>query len=75
VVKGGRLGYSVGKTALNVGAHAGAATAIQEVGLHSTQQLRTAEESFLAVGGSMILGGVVSTAGARFVSGSNDDVL
>ena len=36
VVKAGRVGYSVGKTAANIGAHAGAATAIQEAGLHST---------------------------------------
>jgi hypothetical protein len=65
VVKAGRVGYSVGKTAANVAAHAGAATAIQEVGLHSSQQLRTAQDSFLAIGGSVILGGIIGTAGAR----------
>ena len=67
-MKAGRVGYSVGKTALNVGAHAGAATAIQEAGLHSTQQLRTAQDTFLAIGGSVILGGILGTAGARFLS-------
>ena len=66
VVKAGRVGYSVGKTAANVSAHAGAATAIQEVGLHSTQQTEDGTRNrFLAIGGSVILGGILGTAGVR----------
>jgi hypothetical protein len=68
VVKGGRLGYSVGKSALNVGAQAGLAAGVQEVGLHATQQLRTPEESFMALGGSVILGGILGTSGVRIIS-------
>jgi hypothetical protein len=65
IVKGGRVGYSAAKTALAVSAAAGGATAVQEAGLQATQQLRTPEETLLAVGGSVILGGIVGAAGAN----------
>ena len=64
-MKAGRVGYSVGKTAANVSAQAGLATGIQEVGLHATQQTRTIKESLVGIGGSVILGGILGTAGVR----------
>lgn len=68
VVRAGKLGYNIGKTAASVGGAAALATGIQEAGLQSTQQLRTPEESFMAVGGSALLGGLIGTAGAKFLS-------
>lgn len=68
VVRAGKLGYNVGKTALSVGGAAALATGIQEAGLQSTQQLRTPEESFMAVGGSALLGGLIGAAGSKFLS-------
>jgi hypothetical protein len=66
--RSGRVGYDIGKTAFAVSGAAGGAAAIQEAGLHATQHLRTPEESFMAVGGSALLGGIVGAAGAKFLS-------
>jgi hypothetical protein len=66
--RSGKVGYDIGKTAFAVGGAAAGATAVQEAGLHATQQLRSPEESFLAVGGSALLGGIVGAAGAKFFS-------
>lgn len=67
-VRSGKLGYSVGRSALAVGGAAAAGVAVQEAGLQSIQETRTATESALAVGGSAILGGLVGAAGAKFLS-------
>lgn len=69
LVKSGRAGYAVGRSALSVGAAAGAATAVQEAGLQATQQLRTAEESALNIGGSVILGGLLGAGTSRLLNG------
>jgi len=68
LVRGGKIGYRVGKSALAIGAAAGAATALQEAGLQATQQLRTPEESMAAIGGSTILGGLIGAGAAKFLS-------
>lgn len=65
LVRAGRVGYRVGKTALTVGAASGAAVAIQEAGLQELQETRTTGESTIAIGGSVILGALLGTAGAR----------
>jgi hypothetical protein len=64
VVKGAK-GVNIARSAANVGAAAGVAAAIDEIALHSTQETRTGEESTFAIGGSVILGGLLgSGAGA-----------
>lgn len=68
LVKAGRLGYRAGRSALAVGVAAGAATAVQEGGLQATQELRTAGESAINIGGSAILGGIVGAAAAKYFS-------
>jgi hypothetical protein len=68
LVRAGKVGYSLGKTALSVGGAAALGTGIQEAGLQATQQLRTPEESFFAVGGSALLGGIIGAVGAKFIS-------
>ncbi|MBN8935185.1 MAG: hypothetical protein J0I13_02505, partial [Rhizobiales bacterium] len=59
LVKGGRAASTIGRTALNVGTAAGVGTGVQEAGLQATQELRTAGESALNIGGSVVLGGIL----------------
>lgn len=75
LVRSGKVGYRVGKTALTVAGAAGAATAAQEAGLQSMQQTRTKEESLMAIGGSVVLGGLLGAAGAKFFSKAEWDGL
>lgn len=67
-VRAGKVGYSLGRTALAVGAASAAGTAVQEAGLQASQETRTLEESAVAIGGSAILGGLIGMAGAKFLS-------
>ena len=67
-VKGVRAGYSALKTAASVGAAAGVASAVQEGALYRIQQTKTEEEVALAVGGSVLLGGLIGAAGAKLLS-------
>lgn len=66
LVRAGKIGYTGIKSAGAVSAAAGTATAIQEAGLQATQQTRTAGETAFNIGGSVILGGLLGTAGAKF---------
>lgn len=68
LIKAGRVGYNTLRTGVAVGGAAAAATGVQEAGLQATQELRTVEESALAIGGSAILGGIIGMAGAKFLS-------
>jgi hypothetical protein len=64
VAKGAK-GANVARTAANVGAWAGMAALADEVSLHQSQATRTEMESAFAIGGSVILGGMLgSGAGA-----------
>ncbi|KRB51784.1 hypothetical protein ASE04_09630 [Rhizobium sp. Root708] len=65
-VKAGKGGFSVLKTAASVGVAAGVGTVAQEAGLQATQETRTAAESAMAVGGSVLLGGLIGSVGAKF---------
>ncbi|WP_072296150.1 hypothetical protein [Paracoccus sp. SM22M-07] len=56
---GGKVGYSVARSAGSVGAAAGAGAAIQEAGLQSSQELRSNAESAVAIGGSVVLGALL----------------
>lgn len=69
-VKGAKGGFSVGRSALNVGIAAGAAATLQEAGLQATQQLRTGTESATAIGASVLLGGLLGAGGAKLLSRS-----
>ena len=59
LVKVGRGVYRFAGSAAKVGAAAAGATAVQEAVLQSQQQLRTGEESAIAIGGSFVLGGML----------------
>ncbi len=72
-VRGSKLGYSGLKSALSVSTAAGAGTALQEGMLHATQQTRTLEESGIAIGGSVILGGLLGAGGAGLLSRAEFD--
>ncbi|MFC3725926.1 hypothetical protein [Neoaquamicrobium sediminum] len=65
LVRAGRGGYALGRSALSVGTAAAGATAIQELGLQTTQETRTVQESALNIGGSAILGGVLGMGVAK----------
>ncbi|MGA0595599.1 hypothetical protein [Enterovirga sp. CN4-39] len=65
LARGGALGYSVGRSALAVGAAAAAGTAVQEAGLQATQQTRPLTDTAIAIGGSAIVGGLLGAAGAH----------
>lgn len=59
LVKVGRGAYRFAGSFAKVGASAAGATAVQEAVLQSQQQLRTGEESALAVGSAFVLGGML----------------
>ena len=68
-VKGVRGAVSVGKTVAAGAALTATGVGIQESLLHATQQTRTAEESFYAIGTSAILGGMLGGLGAKILNG------
>lgn len=69
LVKGGRAGYAAGRSALSVGVAAGVGTAVQEVGLQASQETRTAGESAVNIGGSILLGGLLGAGASHIMSG------
>jgi hypothetical protein len=74
-VRGGLLGVKAGKMAAQVGLASGAAAGVAEVGLQGTQETRTATESAMAIGGSVILGGLLGYAGGRLITRSDFNQL
>lgn len=62
VVQGAKGGVSIGKTGLVVAGSAGLAASLDEIALQNSQQTRTAEESLVTIGGSVILGGFLGSA-------------
>jgi len=67
-IKGAKGGFSVAKSALSVGAAAGVGVAAQELGLHSTQELRTPGESAVNISAGVVIGGLLGSGGARLLS-------
>lgn len=67
-VKGAKGGFSVAKSALSVGAAAGVSSAIQETALQNMQETRTAGESAVNIGASVLLGGLLGAGGAKLLS-------
>lgn len=68
LIRAGKIGYSGIKSALVIGGAAGLATAAQEASLQAVQETRTGTESAVNIGSSMILGGLLGMAGAKFFS-------
>lgn len=68
VVKAGREGYSLGRSAVSVGAAAALQAATQETILQSTQETRPLAESALAVGSATVLGSLLGAGAARLLS-------
>ncbi len=68
LVKLGKGGYSISKSALSIGLAAGAGTAVQEAGLQASQELRTADESLKNIGTSIILRGTLGGGAAAVMT-------
>jgi hypothetical protein len=66
IVKGAK-GVRIGLSGLSAATAAGSAVAFDEAVLQASQQTRTGQESALAIGGSMILGGILG-AGASYLT-------
>lgn len=66
IVKTGK-GVKIGLTALTTAGATGAAVAMDEAVLQSSQETRSTAESMFAIGGSMVLGGLLG-AGAGYLS-------
>lgn len=62
IVRGAKGGISIARSALSTGVAGGTAAALDEAMLHATQQTRTAEDSAWAVGGSVVLSGILGGA-------------
>ena len=75
LIRSGKIGLSGIKSAASVGVAAGVGTAVQEAGLHTTQETRTGAESALAIGGATLLGGVIGFGAAKFMSKAEWDRL
>jgi len=58
IIKGAK-GVSIARTSLSVAGSAALAALLDEIILQQTQQIRPAEESAFAIGGSVILGGML----------------
>lgn len=59
IVRGATGGVRIGKTAMSVALAGGAAVALDEFALQQSQELRTGEESTFAIGGGILLGGLL----------------
>lgn len=71
VAAAGKGAYAL-RSAVRVGAVAGAATAVQEGVLQATQETRTGEESAFNIGASVVLGGLLGGGVALLTRGEQD---
>jgi len=74
-VRSGKLGFSAGRSALAVAGASGGAATLAEVALQATQQTRPLTESAAAIGGSVVLGGLLGYGGARLLNRGEWDRL
>jgi hypothetical protein len=68
LVRGARLGYSVGKSALVAAGMGGVSAAAQEAGLYATQVDRDGTKWLYGVGGGVVLGGLGGGVVAKLAS-------
>jgi hypothetical protein len=68
IIRNVKGGVSIARTAATGAGWAGASAAVQEAELHDTQQTRTATESAVTIGGSVLLGGLIGAGGAKLFS-------
>ena len=68
LVKATRGGYSFAKSAASIGLAAAGGAALQEAILQSTQKTRPLEDSAMAVGSSLVLGGLLGGTAAGLLS-------
>lgn len=68
MVKSARGGYSAARSAISIGIAAGAGTAMQEAGLQASQETRTAGDTALNIGGSVLLGGLFGAGASRIMT-------
>lgn len=64
----GKGAWKFGRGAAAGARAAGVGTAVQELGLQATQELRTPEESAMAIGSSVVLGGILGGSVASLLS-------
>ena len=67
-IRGANGGYVIGRSALSMGMMAGVGAAAQEGALQAMQETRTGAESAFTIGGAVILGGLLGSAGARLLT-------
>lgn len=72
VAAAGKGSYAIGRAAVRVGATAGASTALQEGALQATQETRTAEESAINIGASVVLGGLLGGGVSLLTRGEHE---
>lgn len=75
IVRGARGGISVARTALAAATTEAGIAAGVEMGLHSTQHLRTTEESLVNIGASTVFAGLVGAGAAKYFGGKDRDRL
>lgn len=68
IIKGAQGGYKILDVGLRSAAAGGLSTAVQEAGLHASQYERTGEESAYAIGGGVILGGLLGSGISALLS-------
>jgi hypothetical protein len=69
--RGVRAAETIGKIGLRTAAAGGIAAGISEAGLQATQETRPASESALAIGGGVVLGGMLGTAAGALLARSD----
>lgn len=75
LVKAGKVGWSVGKTALAVGAGAAAQQAVAETVLHSANPVRGWDESAMNIGVATLAGGMLGAGASAWLNAGERRVL
>jgi hypothetical protein len=68
IIKSSKGVYKIADVALRSAIAGGIGTAVQEVGLQTTQETRTAEESAYNIGGGIVLGGLLGAGVSAILS-------
>lgn len=68
IIREGKIGYDVARSAINVGLAAGGSTLAQEAVLQGNQATRSKTQSALSVAGSVVLGGVLGAGASKLLS-------